>query len=112
MRLEVRELDSVSRSKYLTRIESFQVELSRLEKEYQKRSINQDGEEFLLEENGAENFLDPKQQLINSEKLERGVNRLGIGYQIAIETEQIGNHILTDLSQQKETMLKTRNRVS
>lgn len=114
MELEVRELDAASRNKYLTRIESYQAELARLEKDFNtKKSACDGGREELLGDQGVEDFYDQKQLLINnSEKLERGIKRLDLGYQIAVETEQIGNNILTDLNQQRETIQKTRNRVS
>lgn len=113
MELEVRELDSASRSKYFTRIESYQAELSRLEKDFNVKKRACDGREELLGDQGGEDFYDQKQLLINnSEKLERGIKRLDLGYQVAIETEQIGNHILNDLNQQRETIQKSRNRVS
>lgn len=113
MELEIRELDTASRNKYFTRIESYQVELSRLEKEFKiKRTINCGDRDELFGDTGAEDMYDQKQLLINnSEKLERGINRLELGYQVAIETEQIGSHILTDLNQQRETVQRTRNRV-
>lgn len=112
MCLEVRELDGSVRSKYLTRIESFQAELHRLEIEG-KRFATSRGEDYFAEDSEADKFIDLKQKLLNnSEKLERGTKRLNLGFQIAIETEQIGNNILTELSQQKEIIHKAKNRVS
>ncbi|EFX61974.1 hypothetical protein DAPPUDRAFT_337705 [Daphnia pulex] len=113
MELEIRELDTASKNKYCTRIESYKVELSRLEKEFKSKRISNGGErEELIGDTDTEDVYDQNQLLIsNGEKLERGRNRLEAGYQIAIETEQIGNDILTDLNQQKETIQKTRNRL-
>lgn len=112
MVLEVRELDSSSRNKYFTRIESYKAELSRLEKEFKiKKNLNNENREELFGD--IDDFNDQKQLLIdNSEKLERGIKRLDVGYKVAIETEQIGNHVLNDLNQQRETIQRTRNRVS
>lgn len=113
MELEVRELDAASRNKYFTRIKSYRVELSRLEKEFNNKRLHKSGDrEELLGDAEAEETNDQNQFLINSEKLERGKNRLEAGYQVIIETEQIGNNILADLNQQRETVHRTRNRVS
>lgn len=114
MELEIRELNAASKNKYCTRIESYQVELSRLEKEFKSKKISNGRErEELIGDTDGEDYNDQNQLLINnSEKLERGRNRLEAGFQIAIETEQIGNNILTDLNQQRETIQRTRNRVS
>jgi vesicle transport through interaction with t-SNAREs protein 1 len=113
MELEIRELDAASKNKYCTRIESYQVELSRLEKEFKSKKISNGREREELIGDDGEDYNDQNQLLINnSEKLERGRNRLEAGFQIAIETEQIGNNILTDLNQQRETIQRTRNRVS
>lgn len=54
-----------------------------------------------------------KQRLLdNSEKLERAGNHLTTGYQILLETEEIGSQVLRDLSHQRETIQKSRSRVS
>lgn len=113
MELEIRELDAATRQKYATRVESYIAELCRLEKEFKLIQVpHQEDRNELFDDNTTEEIYDQKQCLIsNGEKLERGVNRLGIGYQLAIETEQIGNNILSDLNQQRETMQRTRNRV-
>ena len=60
-----------------------------------------------------EDLSDQKQRLIdNSEKLERSSKRLEVGYRVAVETEEIGSRIMTDLNQQKETIQRTRSRVN
>ncbi len=83
MGLEVRELNPASRNKFLTRIESYQAELTRLENEYKKNknSLDRKRREELFGEN-SEDFNDQKQSLIdNNEKLERGKKRLDVGMQ-------------------------------
>ena len=115
MGLEIRELGPPLKNKYQTRIESFTAELNRLENEFKrnKNSYERKREELLGEGGNEEHQYDQKQRLIdNTEKLERGNKRLEVGYRVAIETEAIGNEILTDLNQQRETIQKTRNRVS
>ena len=113
MGLEIRELPPPMKSKYQTRIQSFTAELTRLENEFKKtRDSYERKREELLGEGSEENIYSQKQRLIdNSEKLERGSKRLDVGYRVAIETEQIGNEILTDLNEQRETIQRTRNRV-
>jgi len=113
MGLEIRELPPPMKSKYQTRIQSFTAELTRLENEFKKtRDSYERKREELLGEGSEENLYSQKQRLIdNSEKLERGSKRLDVGYRVAIETEQIGNEILTDLNEQRETIQRTRNRV-
>lgn len=55
---------------------------------------------------------DQKRRLLdNSEKLERTGNHLQEGYRIAIETEEIGTHVLNNLSSQREQIQRTRNRL-
>lgn len=113
MGLEIRELGPPMKNKYQTRIESFTAELTRLENEFKKnRDSYERKREELLGEGSTEDFYDQKQRLIdNSEKLERGCKRLEVGYRVAIETEEIGNEILSDLNHQRETIQRSRNRV-
>jgi vesicle transport through interaction with t-SNAREs protein 1 len=49
--------------------------------------------------------------LDNSERLERTGNQLQEGYRIAIETEQIGTQVLSNLSSQREQIQRSRNRL-
>lgn len=49
--------------------------------------------------------------LDNSERIERTGNRLADGYRTILETENIGTAVLQDLSHQRETIQKSRNRV-
>lgn len=50
--------------------------------------------------------------LDNTERLERTGKTLSEGYRIAVETEQIGASVLQDLSLQRETIQRSRGRVS
>ena len=112
MGLEIRDLNSTARTKYQTRIQSHSTELTRLENEFrQTKMLYAKQREELLGE--FEETDDQSRQLIdNTERLERGNRRLESGYKIAIETEELGNSILTDLDHQRETMQKTRSRVN
>ena len=118
MGLEIREQPAVARSKYQTRIQSYTAELRRLESDFEgaRNSYRKARHELLGEGDDAgygEDITDQKQRLLdNGERLERGTKRLEVGYRVAIETEEIGNQILTDLNQQRETIQRTRNRVT
>ena len=50
--------------------------------------------------------------LDNSERLERSGKRLDDGYRTCIESEQIGTQILEDLHSQRQTIQRSRDRVS
>jgi hypothetical protein len=54
-----------------------------------------------------------KQRLLdNTERVERTGRQLSAGYRIALETEEIGTEVLRDLHSQRETIQRTRSRVS
>lgn len=54
-----------------------------------------------------------KQRLLdNSERLERTGKQLNEGYKMVIETEEMANQTLRDLSDQRETIQRARGRVS
>lgn len=50
--------------------------------------------------------------LSNTERVERTGRRLNEGLRVAYETEEIGGQILGDLDQQRETIMRSRDRVS
>ena len=50
--------------------------------------------------------------LDNSDRLQRTSNRLEEGYRIAQETEEIGLDIMDNLQRDRETISRTRGRVS
>lgn len=52
-----------------------------------------------------------KRLLDNSDRIERAGNRLADGYRTILETEQLGTAVLQDLSQQRETLQRSRSRV-
>lgn len=58
-------------------------------------------------------FRDQSQQrlLDNSERLERTGKQLNEGYKIVIETENIANQTLRDLSEQRDTIQRARSRL-
>ncbi|XP_046674534.1 vesicle transport through interaction with t-SNAREs homolog 1A-like [Homalodisca vitripennis] len=116
MELEVREMKATEQPRLRTRLESYRVELGRLQQEF-KRARSVTSQESYHE--SSEHFSpglslneEQKQRLLdNSERLERTGNHLTSGYQILLETEEIGSQVLRDLSQQRETIQKSRSRL-
>ncbi|XP_022184046.1 vesicle transport through interaction with t-SNAREs homolog 1A [Nilaparvata lugens] len=118
MGLEVHELKSSDQSKLKTRIESYKAELKRLEQEFsnaKKSSVNsQDGysERIELYSECVSLNEEQKQRLLdNAETVERTGKKLTAGYQVLLETEDIGNQVLRDLHSQRETIQKSRSRL-
>ena len=57
-------------------------------------------------------FFQRARLLDNSERIERSNRKLEQGYRIAVETEQIGAQIMEDLHSQRQTIERSRDRVS
>lgn len=115
MELEVRELKSAVRPKYRTRLDSYRAELGRLSVEFV--NAKQQGADTLAQETYyTEPFTmrdEQKQRLLdNSERVERTGTQLKTGYRVLLETEEIGIGVLRDLQGQRETIEKSRSRVS
>lgn len=116
MDLEVREIESSKRQRCRTKLDCYRAELKRLTLEYIKaRSIKQSA----LGYDSAEDFNDvrisgdQKQRLLdNSQRLEATGRRIEDGYRVVLETQEIGNQVLQNLSEQRETIQRSRNRVS
>nr|CAI5840519.1 unnamed protein product [Callosobruchus analis] len=114
MELEVREVEPTKRQRCRTKLDCYRAELKRLTLDYIKaRSVKQgvlyDSTEEL---NDIRISSDQKQRLLeNSESLERSNKKLEQGYKVIIETQEIGNHVLKNLSEQRETIQRSRNRL-
>lgn len=115
MDLEVREVDSAKRQRCRTKLDCYRAELKRLTLEYIKaRSIKQGALSYDSAEelNDVRISSDQKQRLLdNSERLERTGRQLEEGYRVVIETQDIGNQVLHNLNEQRETIKRTRSRV-
>uniref|UniRef100_A0A914ZH42 Vesicle transport through interaction with t-SNAREs homolog 1A n=1 Tax=Parascaris univalens TaxID=6257 RepID=A0A914ZH42_PARUN len=116
MELTVRELDPASseRSKYDLRVRSYRNDKKQLDgeldKAIQRLKENAGREELMAFDN--EISLDQQDQLIeNTERLERTSRRLQDTYRMVVETEQIGAEVLGDLSSQRETISRARDRL-
>ncbi|XP_059617980.1 vesicle transport through interaction with t-SNAREs homolog 1A [Phlebotomus argentipes] len=113
--LEIREAPPDQRSGLTSRVNCYEVELKRLQQEFIKSKNSTLGAANLESD---EDFSDigiqdeSKRRLLdNSERLERTGKHLDEGYRIVLETENLGNSILQDLSSQRETIQRSRSRV-
>ncbi|XP_059388523.1 vesicle transport through interaction with t-SNAREs homolog 1A isoform X4 [Carassius carassius] len=87
MDLEIREIPIQSRGMYNSRLKSYKQEMEKLEKDFRAHLLD------------------------NTERLERSSRRLEAGYQIAVETEQVGQEILTNLHIDREKIQRSRDRL-
>lgn len=114
MELEVREIDPTQRQRYRTRLDCYRSELKRLNQEFvnARSSYNTGGYDSLDEYADVRLTEDQKRRLLdNSERIERTGNNLSNGYRVLLETEQMGAQVLQDLSTQRETIQRSRQRV-
>lgn len=115
MDLEVREVECSKRQRCKTKLDCYRAELKRLTLEYIKaRSVRQGalGYDSAGEYEDLRITVDQKQKLLdNSERIERTGKRLEDGYRVVLETQEIGNQVLQNLSEQRETIQRSRNRV-
>ncbi|CAL8282106.1 unnamed protein product [Merluccius merluccius] len=120
MDLEVREIPVQSRAMFNSRLKSYKQEVEKLEKDFKRSRIAYSDEvrnELLGDDAGSsENQLIKLREerahlLDNTEKLERSSRRLEAGYQIAVETEQIGQEMLSNLNTDREKIQRARERL-
>ncbi|EDL01734.1 vesicle transport through interaction with t-SNAREs homolog 1A (yeast), isoform CRA_e, partial [Mus musculus] len=120
MDLEVREIPPQSRGMYSNRMRSYKQEMGKLETDFKRSRIAYSDEvrnELLGDAgNSSENQLIKLREerahlLDNTERLERSSRRLEAGYQIAVETEQIGQEMLENLSHDREKIQRARDRL-
>ncbi|XP_018079911.1 vesicle transport through interaction with t-SNAREs 1A L homeolog isoform X1 [Xenopus laevis] len=120
MDLEVREIPVQSRAMYSNRMRSYKQELGKLDADFKRSRIAYSDEvrnELLGDDgNSSESQLIKLREerahlLDNTERLERSSRRLEAGYQVAVETEQIGQNILENLSQDREKIQRARERL-
>ncbi|XP_069095482.1 vesicle transport through interaction with t-SNAREs homolog 1A isoform X4 [Pleurodeles waltl] len=113
MDLEVREIPAPSRAMYGARMRSYKQELSKLEVDFKRSRIAYSDEvrNELLGDDGNSSESQRAHLLDNTERLERSSRRLEAGYQIAVETEQIGQDILENLNHDREKIQRARERL-
>ncbi|XP_075791578.1 vesicle transport through interaction with t-SNAREs homolog 1A isoform X1 [Pelodiscus sinensis] len=113
MELEVREIPPQSRGMYSSRMRSYKQEMGKLEADFKRSRIAYSDEvrNELLGDDGNSSENQRAHLLDNTERLERSSRRLEAGYQIAVETEQIGQEMLENLSQDREKIQRARERL-
>ncbi|XP_048464683.1 vesicle transport through interaction with t-SNAREs homolog 1A isoform X1 [Rhincodon typus] len=115
MDLEIREIPLQSRGLFSTRMKSYKQELEKLDKDFKTSRIAYSDEVNLRNELLGEDGNTSENQraflLDNTERLERSTRRLEAGYQLTVETEQIGQEILENLHHDKEKIQRARERL-
>ncbi|XP_041671383.1 vesicle transport through interaction with t-SNAREs homolog 1A isoform X1 [Cheilinus undulatus] len=120
MDLEVREIPIQSRAMYNSRLKSYKQEVEKLEKDFKRSRIAYSdevrnellGDDASSSENQLIKLREERAHLLdNTEKLERSSRRLEAGYQIAVETEQVGQEILANLHSDREKIQRARERL-
>ncbi|XP_048123307.1 vesicle transport through interaction with t-SNAREs homolog 1A isoform X3 [Alosa alosa] len=120
MDLEVREIPAQSRAMYSTRLRSYKQEMDKLEKDFKRSRIAYSdevrtellGEDAASSESQLIKLREERAHLLdNTEMLERSSRRLAAGYQIAVETEQVGQEILSNLHSDREKIQRSRDRL-
>ncbi|KAM6442951.1 vesicle transport through interaction with t-SNAREs homolog 1A isoform 4-T4 [Liasis olivaceus] len=113
MELEVREIPPQSRAMYSSRMRSYKQEMEKLDTDFKRSQIAYSDEvrNELLGADGNSSEIQRAHLLDNTERLERSSRRLEAGYQIAVETEQIGQDILENLSHDREKIQRARERL-
>lgn len=112
--LEINEnTDKVQRQTQQNRWKSYGAELKRLEDTYNKSKIRPDA--LLIDDDddlGMDLDTDQRRRLLDtSDTIERTGKHLQDGYRIAIETQETANQVLQDLSSQRESIDRSRNRL-
>ncbi|XP_067343426.1 vesicle transport through interaction with t-SNAREs homolog 1A isoform X1 [Channa argus] len=120
MDLEVREIPIQSRAMYNSRLKSYKQEMEKLEKDFKRSRIAYSdevrnelmGDDASSSEGQLIKLREERAHLLdNTEKLERSSRRLEAGYQIAVETEQVGQEILANLHGDREKIQRARERL-
>ncbi|XP_051769910.1 vesicle transport through interaction with t-SNAREs homolog 1A isoform X1 [Chanodichthys erythropterus] len=120
MDLEVREIPIQSRAMYNSRLKSYKQEMEKLEKDFKRSRIAYSdevrnellGDDASSSENQLIKLREERAHLLdNTERLERSSRRLEAGYQIAVETEQVGQEILANLNSDREKIQRSRERL-
>ncbi|XP_015238621.1 PREDICTED: vesicle transport through interaction with t-SNAREs homolog 1A isoform X3 [Cyprinodon variegatus] len=120
MDLEVREIPIQSRAMYNSRLKSYKQEMEKLEKDFKRSRIAYSdevrnellGDDAISSEGQLIKLREERAHLLdNTERLERSSRRLEAGYQIAVETEQVGQEILSNLHTDREKIQRARERL-
>lgn len=111
--LEIRDCYPEHRPSLTAKLNCYSAELKRLKNEFQVTRTNKSNTAAAVFDDETLSFgEDQRQRLLhNSERLERTGNHLSNAYRIAVETEEIGNSVLRDLENQRETLGRARSRL-
>ncbi|XP_014300670.1 vesicle transport through interaction with t-SNAREs homolog 1A [Microplitis demolitor] len=115
MELEVRGTGGTQRDRLRSRVESHRAELKRLTNEFK---LSRKPKEEIVDLNVIDDWdngvvtEDQKSRLLDtSERIDRTGRTLQNGYRMILETEDIGAQVLKDLSDQRETIQRSRSRL-
>jgi vesicle transport through interaction with t-SNAREs 1 len=125
MELEVREITSKQnlngeqKQKQINIIKSYSNELSKLEGEFKRRKMESEqikNRQELFDDDSRDDDTNlfnntKKSSSKNDDKLVKMSKNLNVGYKVALETEEIGTTILSDLYSQRETIERSRDRL-
>ncbi|CAI4224549.1 unnamed protein product [Auanema sp. JU1783] len=117
MELAVRDLPvgSSERSKYENRARSYYSDKRQLdfelEKAVQRLREVADRNELLAFDEAVQMDQQEDQLIANTQRLERSSRKLQDAYRMAIETEEIGTEVLSNLSAQRDTINRARERM-
>ncbi|XP_022647681.1 vesicle transport through interaction with t-SNAREs homolog 1A-like [Varroa jacobsoni] len=111
MELEVQSMAPELKSKYANRVRSYQAELKRLKREYLDARSTSRVDLYISRDSNDFPTDDKAQLLDNTDRLERATRQLKAGRQVAIETEQVGAEILSELGHQREVITRARERI-
>uniref|UniRef100_A0A183GLQ2 t-SNARE coiled-coil homology domain-containing protein n=1 Tax=Heligmosomoides polygyrus TaxID=6339 RepID=A0A183GLQ2_HELPZ len=103
------------RTKYELRVKSYRNDKrlldGELEKAIKRLRDTADRDELLAYDEAVEMDQQEEQLIANTERLERSSRKLQNAYRMAVETEQIGSEVLGNLSAQRETIGRARERM-
>ncbi|CAD6194482.1 unnamed protein product [Caenorhabditis auriculariae] len=117
MEIVVRELPSGSteRSKYELRVRSYLNDKKQLDGELEKaiKRVREeaDRDELLAFDDAIDAHRQEDQLIENTQRMERTSRKIQDSYRIAVETEQIGAEVLSNLNSQRETLGRARDRM-
>lgn len=113
--MEIRDSDPGARPGLTSKLNCYNAELKRLQNEFNMAKTNKNTVNAGFDDDDYDDISvseDQKRRLLdNSERLERSGNHLTNAYRIAVETEEIGNGVLRDLENQRETLTRARGRL-
>ncbi|OQV21151.1 putative Vesicle transport through interaction with t-SNAREs-like protein 1A [Hypsibius exemplaris] len=118
MELEVRSFPMEEKLKYQTRLQSYKAQVQTFQRDLKTARLGNSDEanrETLLSMSDDNYTTNDDQQALlqeNTDRLDRTTYKMEQAYRAALETEQIGATVLSNLGSQKESLNKTRQRLT